>query len=131
MHCAVDISTFSYNLSKKQKCSFCSSGHSITTSLNHWIFIGFSILLNFCFLITSDLQWIEVCVVCSQTPWALLCIADGNREVQHATRVADEDMWGDEETLRCHTGNPWVIISISLLYSSKDGSLRRPHPASV
>lgn len=55
-----------------------------------------------------------------------LCTPDGNWEIQHGSRGTDEDVWGDEETLLCHTGNPWVIISISLLYSPGDGLLSFP-----
>lgn len=51
-----------------------------------------------------------------------LLLPDGDWEIQHGPPGIDEDVWGDEETLFCHSGNPWVIISISLLYSLGDGS---------
>lgn len=59
-----------------------------------------------------------------QTEWvpcAFLLTTDGNWEIQNGSLWTDEGMWGDEETLLCRTGNPWVIISISLLYSLGDG----------
>lgn len=52
---------------------------------------------------------------------AFVITPDGHWEIQGGPLCSDEDVWGDEETLLCHTGNLWVIISISLLYSSGDG----------
>lgn len=43
-----------------------------------------------------------------------------NWEIQNRSLCTDEDVWGNEEPLLRHTGNPWVIISISLLYSFRD-----------
>lgn len=38
---------------------------------------------------------------------------DGHREAWGRFQTADEEVWGDEEALHWHIGNPWVIISIS------------------
>lgn len=38
---------------------------------------------------------------------------DGHREARGRFQTADEEVWGDEEALHWHIGNPWVIISIS------------------